>query len=106
MICFNFKYSRWAKTMSNELGSYGITVNNVLPGSTATERLFSIAKDRIEMTGQSEEKVMDDMEKIIPLGRFGKPEEIAWAVAFIASPAASYINGINFPVDGGKTKSL
>jgi 3-oxoacyl-[acyl-carrier protein] reductase len=49
---------------------------------------------------------MDDMEKIIPLGRFGKPEEIAWAVAFIASPAASYINGINFPVDGGKTKSL
>jgi 3-oxoacyl-[acyl-carrier protein] reductase len=98
--------SSWAKTMANELGSYGITVNNVLPGSTATERLFSIAKDRIEMTGQSEEKVMDDMEKIIPLGRFGKPEEIAWAVAFIASPAASYINGINFPVDGGKTKSL
>jgi 3-oxoacyl-[acyl-carrier protein] reductase len=98
--------SSWAKTMANELGSYGITVNNVLPGSTATERLFSIAKDRIEITGQSEEKVMDDMQKIIPLGRFGKPEEVAWAVAFIASPAASYINGINFPVDGGKTKSL
>lgn len=98
--------SSWAKTMANELGKYGITVNNVLPGSTETKRLHGIAQDRINLTGKSEAEVMHEMKNIIPMGRFGKPEEVAWAVAFLASPAASYINGINLPVDGGKTKSL
>ena len=98
--------SSWAKTMANELGRYGITVNNVLPGSIETKRLHGIARDRIQLTGKSEEEVMHEMKSIIPMNRFGKPEEVAWAVAFIASPAASYINGINLPVDGGKTRSL
>ena len=98
--------SSWAKTMANVLGRYGITVNNVLPGSTGTRQLFSFVKDRVEMTGKSEQEIMGDMESLIPIGRLAKPEEIGCAVAFIASPAAAYINGINLPVDGGKTKSL
>ncbi|MEH2004549.1 SDR family oxidoreductase [Nostoc sp.] len=98
--------SSWAKTLANELGKYRITVNNVLPGSTATKRLDSIGRDRMKLTGKSESQVVDEMKNIIPMGRFGKPEEVAWAVAFLASPAASYINGINLPVDGGKTRSL
>ncbi len=98
--------SNWAKTMANVLGGYGITVNNVLPGSTGTRQLFSFVKDRMEMTGRGEEEIMGDLENAIPLGRLAQPEEIGFAVAFIASPAAAYINGINLPVDGGKTKSL
>ncbi|NER49847.1 MAG: SDR family oxidoreductase [Symploca sp. SIO1A3] len=98
--------SSWAKTMANELGKDEITVNNVLPGSTATKRLYSIGQDRIKLTGKSESQVIEEMKNIIPMRRFGKPEEVAWAVAFLASPAAAYINGINLPVDGGKTRSL
>lgn len=96
----------WAKTMANELGAFGITVNNVLPGSTETERLREVIAHRAEAAGLSEEEVSRQMRADIPIGRFGRAEEIAAAVAFLASPSASYINGINLLVDGGRTKSL
>ena len=98
--------ANWAKTMANELGPYGITVNNVLPGATATERLSSIISNKSNKTGKSEEEVQKTMESAVPLGRVAQPEEVAAAAAFLASPAASYINGINLPVDGGRTGSL
>ncbi len=96
----------WSKTLANELGAFGITVNNVLPGATATARLGSIISNKAKSTGASEDDVMNQMTSIVPLGRVAQPEEVANAVAFLASPAASYINGINVPVDGGRTGCL
>jgi len=96
----------WAKTLANELGQFGITVNNVLPGATGTERLTQIIKNKAVKTGKSIDEVSEMMKSQVPLKRFAKPEEIANAVAFLASEAASYINGVNLPVDGGRTKSL
>jgi len=96
----------WAKTMANELGEYGITVNNVLPGATETDRFNNLVKAKNEKTGMAIEQIKEEMLQEIPLKRFGKPEEVANAVAFLASPAAAYITGINVPVDGGRTKSL
>lgn len=96
----------WAKTLAGELGPFGITVNNVLPGFTATERLEYIFRRRAEISGQTYEAVRDQALSQVPAGRFASPEETAAAVVFLASPAASYINGINLPVDGGRTASL
>ncbi|WP_109299850.1 SDR family oxidoreductase [Aquimarina sp. AU474] len=96
----------WSKTLANELGAYGITVNNVLPGATATERLNEIINNKAKKTGKSVEEISETMMNEVPAKRFAKPEEIANAIAFLASEAASYINGINVPVDGGRTKSL
>ena len=96
----------WAKTLANELGSRGITVNNVLPGATATERLAQIVLQKAEKSGSSISEIEEKMKSSIPAGRFGKPEEIGAAVAFLATPAAAYINGTNLVVDGGRTKSL
>ncbi len=96
----------WAKTMANELGKFGVTVNNVLPGATSTERLTSIVGNKSAKTGKSEEEVANEMIAEIPAGRFGKPEEIAAVVAFLASPAAAYVNGTSIPVDGGRTGSI
>ncbi|WP_299782744.1 SDR family oxidoreductase [uncultured Formosa sp.] len=96
----------WSKTLSNELGPFGITVNNVLPGSTATHRLFDLLKNTAKITGQDEEEIIKSSAKSIPVHRFAKPEEIANAIVFLASEQASYINGINLPVDGGRIKSL
>jgi len=96
----------WSKTLANELGQYGITVNNVLPGATGTERLSEIIKNKSAKTGKSFDEVSDMMKNAVPAKRFAKPEEIANAVTFLASEAAGYINGINLPVDGGRTKSL
>jgi 3-oxoacyl-[acyl-carrier protein] reductase len=98
--------ANWAKTMANELGRFGITVNNILPGATETERLRFIIASKAASADKNVIDVEQGMQGAIPAGRFGKPEEIAWAVAFLASPAASYINGINLPVDGGRTRSL
>lgn len=98
--------ANWAKTMANELGRYGITVNNVLPGATMTGRLEEIAVAKAAKTEGDKSEIYQNWIEEIPLGRIGQPNEIAAAVAFLASPAASYINGINLPVDGGRTKSL
>lgn len=96
----------WSKTMANELGQFGITVNNVLPGATATQRLKGIIEVNSTKKSKSIDEVEEEMKKEIPMKRFAQPEEIANAVAFLASPAASYITGINVPVDGGRTGSL
>ncbi len=96
----------WAKTMANELGQFGITVNNVLPGATSTERLATIVGNKSAKTGKSAEEVEKEMLQEIPARRFGKPEEIAAMVAFLASPAAGYVNGTSIPVDGGRTGSI
>ncbi len=96
----------WSKTLANELAPFGITVNNVLPGATGTARLKGIIDARSQKTGISELDIKKEMLHEIPAGRFGEPEEIANAVAFLASPAAGYINGVNLPVDGGRTGSL
>lgn len=96
----------WAKTMANELGPFGITVNNILPGSTSTERLDQILEHRANLAKVSIDEVTKKMKDSIPLGRFARPEEIAFAVAFLASSAAAYVTGINLPVDGGRTKNL
>lgn len=96
----------WAKTLSNEVGKYGVTVNNVLPGATATQRLQNIILSKANKNAQKEEEVKEEMLKEIPLARFAEANEIANAVAFLASPAAAYITGINLPVDGGRLSSL
>jgi len=96
----------WAKTMANELGKYGITVNNVLPGATLTERLSTIIDNKVSKARITKEEAEKEMLNEIPAGRFGKPEEIAAMVAFLCTPAAAYVNGTSIPVDGGRTGSI
>ncbi|MEO6076881.1 MAG: SDR family oxidoreductase [Dokdonella sp.] len=96
----------WAKTLAGELGCDGITVNNVLPGYTRTQRLDQILADRSAASGKTEAEVSHAMLATVPASRFAEPAEIAAAIAFLASPAAGYINGINVPVDGGRTQSM
>jgi 3-oxoacyl-[acyl-carrier protein] reductase len=96
----------WAKTLSEEIASLGITVNNVLPGFTETERLNEIIKIKAQKADTSIENMTEIMKNYTPAKRFAKPEETASAITFLASNQASYINGINLPVDGGRTKSL
>ncbi|MFK8057107.1 MAG: SDR family oxidoreductase [Saprospiraceae bacterium] len=96
----------WAKTLAGELGAGGITVNNVLPGFTNTGRLNEIIESRAGAQGKTNEQIADGMKAGVPAGRFAEPSETATAIAFLASPGASYINGVNLPVDGGRTKSL
>lgn len=96
----------WAKTLATEVAPWGITVNNVLPGSTLTGRLRALVSEQAERRGVSAGSVEDAWLATIPMGRFGKPEEIAALIGFLASPAASYITGTSIPVDGGKTPAV
>jgi 3-oxoacyl-[acyl-carrier protein] reductase len=96
----------WAKTLSTELAPLGITVNNVLPGSTHTPRIEQIVAARAKKSGRDEQDVQQEMTAEIPMGRFADPSETAAAVAFLASPAAGYITGVSLPVDGGRMRSL
>lgn len=96
----------WAKTMAGELARYGITVNNVLPGSTKTARLDSIFDATSEQRGVDRNVIEKEWLEEIPAARFGEASEVGAAVAFLATPAAAYITGINLPVDGGRTPSL
>jgi 3-oxoacyl-[acyl-carrier protein] reductase len=96
----------WAKTLSNEVAQYGITVNNVLPGFTKTERLNALIANIAGRKQQTIEEVSRQMEAEVPAKRFGEAAEIAALAAFLASPAASYVNGTSIPVDGGRTGSI
>jgi len=96
----------WAKTLANEVAKDGITVNNVLPGATETERLTGIISRKSAKTGTDEEAVRNEMLAEIPAHRFGTAQEIANAVGFLASPAAGYITGTSILVDGGRTRTL
>lgn len=98
--------ANWSKTLAGELASFGITVNNVLPGATETERLAAIIENKAKKSGKSLEEIEILMKSKIPAARFAQPQEIAAAVAFLCSPKAAYINGINLPVDGGRTACL
>ncbi len=96
----------WAKTLANELGQFNITVNNVLPGATATARLDAIISGKASKQNISIEQATINEKATIPMNRFAQPEEFADAVTFLASKSASYITGINLPVDGGRTSCL
>jgi 3-oxoacyl-[acyl-carrier protein] reductase len=98
--------ANWAKTMANEIGSYGITVNNVLPGYTNTDRLDYLFGKQADNAHVSKEEILKRTLDLIPAGRLGEPHEFGAAVAFLCSPAAAYINGINLPVDGGRLGTL
>ena len=96
----------WAKTMANELGQFNITVNNILPGSTATQRLATLIENAAKKGNTVIDIVEKNMKEEIPMKRFADASEIAAVAAFLASPAASYVNGVSIPVDGGRTGSI
>jgi 3-oxoacyl-[acyl-carrier protein] reductase len=96
----------WAKSLSREVAPFGITVNNILTGSFDTERITEILNAQSQQTGTSMEKLIEEKRAKIPAGRFGKPEEFGYLVAFLASPMAGYINGASIPIDGGYLTAL
>lgn len=96
----------WAKTLSLELAPFGITVNNVLPGASMTGRLKAVIQANADKAGKSYDEAKKTMISDIPAGRISEPEEVAALIAFLATPAAGYINGTSIPVDGGRTGSI
>ena len=98
--------ANWSKTLAGELGPFGITVNNMLPGMTMTGRLQSLIDGRAQNQGVAASEIAEKMKGEIPAGRFAEPREAGAVIAFLASPAAAYVNGINLPVDGGRTTCL
>tara|TARA_B100001173_G_scaffold193522_1_gene166896 strand:- start:566 stop:1351 length:786 start_codon:yes stop_codon:yes gene_type:complete len=96
----------WGKTLSNDLGSYNITVNNILTGYFNTERINELNSDKAKKLNIDVEEVYNAMKELIPLKRIGDPKEFSYLVTFLASNNAAYINGANIPIDGGLIKSL
>ncbi|MGE5498843.1 MAG: SDR family oxidoreductase [Syntrophothermus sp.] len=96
----------FAKSLSNEIGKYNITVNNVAPGYTLTSRLYELSKARAKASGESHEHTLAEMSKEVPLQRLARPDEIASAVIFLASEQAAYITGNTIQVDGGLYKGV
>lgn len=98
--------ANWSKTLANEVASYGITVNNILPGATKTQRLEQIISQKSQKTGKDVLEIEQEMKNEIPMKRFALPEEMAYLATFLASPMAGYITGVNIPIDGGRTQCL
>ncbi|WP_413288268.1 SDR family oxidoreductase [Bdellovibrio sp. HCB337] len=98
--------ANWSKTMAAELAPYHITVNNILPGNIRTGRYTSLAEAAAQQKKTTVQEIENQWKEAIPMRRIGEPSEIAETIGFLVSPAASYITGINLPVDGGKTPSL
>ena len=96
----------WAKTLANEIGQFNITVNNILPGLTQTQRLDELVLHSASIAKKDQASIESQLKESVPMKRFGNPEEIANVIAFLASPAASYVNGTNIAVDGGRTPAL
>ena len=96
----------WAKTLSRELGGDGITVNNVLPGYTRTQRLDQILADRSAATGKPQDEIARGMLASVPVGRFADAGEIGGVIAFLCTQAAAYVNGQSLAVDGGRMQSI
>jgi 3-oxoacyl-[acyl-carrier protein] reductase len=96
----------WSKTLSLELGQFGITSNNVLPGYTETARLDAVLEMRSKSQDKSREEVAKELQSSIPIRRFSEAREVAAAVAFLCSPAAGSISGVSLAVDGGRTESM
>lgn len=96
----------WAKTLSAELAADGITVNNVLPGYTRTDRLASLLATKAAASSESEAQIEQSLIATIPARRFGEADEVAAVIAFLCTPAAAYVNGVSIAVDGGRTRAL
>jgi 3-oxoacyl-[acyl-carrier protein] reductase len=93
-----------AKTLASQLAPYGITVNNVMPGTIHTDRIEQLAEVTARKNGQTVAEVLAGMGLAVPLARIGQPEEFGAVVAFLASERASYVNGVSLPVDGGRIR--
>ena len=98
--------ANWSKTIASEVGCFGVTVNNILPGATKTSRLKELIEKKASEKNLSEDQVVQKMKNTIPVGRFADPKELGYLVVFLCSDYAGYINGVNVPIDGGRTKSL
>lgn len=102
---FRSAVTAFAKTLSNQIGRYNITVNNVAPGYTLTARLYELAVSRAKAIGESHEHVLASMTTDVPMKRLARPDEVASMILFLASEQASYITGLTIPVDGGITRA-